>query len=158
MNVHPNPNQRGILGQNLTANMGKNCKTVTCLLFVSTGLECVSIEQRFYSVKNKISLYTVLQESVSKLLFFCIGADVIVYMFSAYRLRKKNVETPFVVNISLLDGHVSPSERQRAELATVTTERWYMAPGVKRIEIRQNGIVGTLFLPPGENLSVMRDF
>ncbi|XP_008318306.1 bile acid-CoA:amino acid N-acyltransferase-like [Cynoglossus semilaevis] len=65
------------------------------------------------------------------------------------RLRKKNVETPFVVNISLLDGHVSPSERQRAELATVTTERWYMAPGVKRIEIRQNGIVGTLFLPPG---------
>lgn len=70
MNVHPNPNQRGILGQNLTANMGKNCKTVTCLLFVSTGLECVSIEQRFYSVKNKISLYTVLQESVSKFFFF----------------------------------------------------------------------------------------
>ncbi|KAF3856526.1 hypothetical protein F7725_017249 [Dissostichus mawsoni] len=26
-----------------------------------------------------------------------------------------------------------------------------MAPGVRRIEIRQNGIVGTLFLPPGEH-------
>ncbi|XP_010745228.2 acyl-coenzyme A thioesterase 4 isoform X1 [Larimichthys crocea] len=65
------------------------------------------------------------------------------------RLRKKNVETPFVVHVSLLDGHVSPSERQSTELAAVTTERWYMAPGVRRIEIRQNGVVGTLFLPPG---------
>ncbi|XP_058487796.1 bile acid-CoA:amino acid N-acyltransferase-like isoform X1 [Solea solea] len=65
------------------------------------------------------------------------------------RLRKKNVQTPYVVHISLCDGHVSPRERQSTELAAVTAERWYMAPGVKRIEIRQNGIVGTLFLPPG---------
>uniref|UniRef100_A0A669EYR0 Acyl-CoA thioester hydrolase/bile acid-CoA amino acid N-acetyltransferase domain-containing protein n=1 Tax=Oreochromis niloticus TaxID=8128 RepID=A0A669EYR0_ORENI len=65
------------------------------------------------------------------------------------RLRKRNVETPYMVNISLLEGHTSPSEGQRTELAAVTTERWYMAPGVRRIEIRQNNIVGTLFLPPG---------
>lgn len=52
--------------------------------------------------------------------------------------------------ISLLEGHVSPSEGQSTEMAAVTTERWYMAPGVQRIEIRQNGVVGTLFLPPGE--------
>ncbi|AWP03051.1 putative acyl-coenzyme A thioesterase 4-like [Scophthalmus maximus] len=65
------------------------------------------------------------------------------------RLRKKNVETPYVVHVSLLDGHVSPSEGQSSELAAVTTERWYMAPGVRRIEIRQNKVVGTLFLPPG---------
>ncbi|XP_049893163.1 bile acid-CoA:amino acid N-acyltransferase-like isoform X5 [Epinephelus moara] len=65
------------------------------------------------------------------------------------RLRKKNVETPYVVLMSLLEGHVSPSERQSTELAAVTTERWYMAPGVQRKEIRQDGIVGTLFLPPG---------
>ncbi|CAI5688174.1 unnamed protein product [Oreochromis niloticus] len=64
-------------------------------------------------------------------------------------LRKRNVETPYMVNISLLEGHTSPSEGQRTELAAVTTERWYMAPGVRRIEIRQNNIVGTLFLPPG---------
>eukprot|EP00064_Thunnus_orientalis_P007513 superscaffoldBa00000840_g7535 len=51
--------------------------------------------------------------------------------------------------MSLLEGHVSPSERQSAELAAVTTERWYVAPGVKRIDVRQNGVVGTLFLPPG---------
>ncbi|XP_076604432.1 bile acid-CoA:amino acid N-acyltransferase-like [Chaetodon auriga] len=65
------------------------------------------------------------------------------------RLRKKNVETPFVVLMSLLEGHVSPSEGQSTELAAVTTERWYMAPGVRRIDIRQDGLVGTLFLPPG---------
>uniref|UniRef100_A0A3B4X2U4 Bile acid-CoA:amino acid N-acyltransferase-like n=1 Tax=Seriola lalandi dorsalis TaxID=1841481 RepID=A0A3B4X2U4_SERLL len=65
------------------------------------------------------------------------------------RLRKKNVEIPYVVHMSLLEGHVSPGEGQSTELAAVTTERWYTAPGVKRIKIRQNGIVGTLFLPPG---------
>ncbi|XP_070708638.1 bile acid-CoA:amino acid N-acyltransferase-like [Pempheris klunzingeri] len=65
------------------------------------------------------------------------------------RLRKKNVETPYVVRLSLRDGHVSPSEAQSAELAAVTAERWYMAPGTQRIDIRQNGVVGTLFLPPG---------
>uniref|UniRef100_UPI003AACDF60 acyl-coenzyme A thioesterase 1-like n=1 Tax=Centroberyx gerrardi TaxID=166262 RepID=UPI003AACDF60 len=69
------------------------------------------------------------------------------------RLRKKNTETPYVVQVSLLEGHVSPSESfregQGRELAALTVERWYMAPGVRRIEIRQNGIVGTLFLPTG---------
>lgn len=57
------------------------------------------------------------------------------------------METPYIVNISLLEGHTSPSEGQSPELAAVTVERWYMAPGVRRIEIRQNKIVGTLFLP-----------
>ncbi|XP_049588865.1 peroxisomal succinyl-coenzyme A thioesterase-like isoform X1 [Syngnathus scovelli] len=65
------------------------------------------------------------------------------------RLRKKNVEIPHIVDISLLEGHVTPRERASAELAVATTERWYMAPGVQRIDIRQNGVVGTLFLPPG---------
>lgn len=69
-----------------------------------------------------------------------------------HRLRKKNVETPYVVHISLLEGHVSPSEGQSTELAAVYTERWYMAPGVRRIDIRENGLVGTLFLPPGEHM------
>lgn len=65
------------------------------------------------------------------------------------RLRKRNVETPYVVLLSLLEGHVSPSVGQSTELAAATTERWYMAPGVQRIDIRKNGVVGTLFLPPG---------
>ncbi|KAM9409542.1 bile acid-CoA:amino acid N-acyltransferase-like isoform 1-T2 [Pholidichthys leucotaenia] len=65
------------------------------------------------------------------------------------RLRKNNVESPYTIHISLLEGHISPRAGQVTELAAVTTERWYMAPGERRIEIRQNGIVGTLFLPPG---------
>ncbi|XP_070301773.1 acyl-coenzyme A thioesterase 2, mitochondrial isoform X2 [Salvelinus sp. IW2-2015] len=75
------------------------------------------------------------------------------------RLQKRNVETPYSVQLSLLECHIPvlPSEgsnkeqqqRGEQELAAVTVERWYMAPGVRRIEIRQNGVVGTLFLPPG---------
>lgn len=50
-----------------------------------------------------------------------------------------------------MEGHVSLGEAPRTELAAVVTERWYMAPGVQRTEIRQDGIVGTLFMPPGES-------
>lgn len=59
------------------------------------------------------------------------------------------MESPYTVHISLLEGHVSPNQEPVKELAAVTAERWYMAPGVKRQEIRQNGLVGTLFIPPG---------
>ncbi|XP_068193883.1 acyl-coenzyme A thioesterase 1-like [Antennarius striatus] len=65
------------------------------------------------------------------------------------RLKKQNVETPFVTLVSLLEGHVSPSEGPTTELAATTIERWYMAPGVQRTEIRQDSLVATLFLPPG---------
>lgn len=60
------------------------------------------------------------------------------------------METPSVVRVSLLEGHVSPREADTGELAAVTTERWYMAPGVRRTHVRHDGVVGTLFLPPGE--------
>lgn len=65
------------------------------------------------------------------------------------RLRKKNTETPYVARVSLLEGHVSPGKAPQTELAAVVTERWYTAPGVQRTEIRRDGIVGTLFMPPG---------
>lgn len=66
------------------------------------------------------------------------------------------METPLVVRVSLLEGHVSSRDSQSTELAAVTTERWYMAPGVQRIEIRQNGIIGTLFIPPGEHSCTLK--
>ncbi|MCJ8744574.1 hypothetical protein PDJAM_G00120220 [Pangasius djambal] len=66
------------------------------------------------------------------------------------RLRKKHLETPYTVDVSVLEGHISPLNSSREhELATVSLQRWYMVPGVRRIEIRQNRVVGTLFLPPG---------
>lgn len=63
------------------------------------------------------------------------------------RLRKLNVCTPMLMDISVHSGH--EGFRDKAPLASVLTERWYMAPGVKRIEIRENGVRGTLFIPPG---------
>uniref|UniRef100_A0A8C6V3Z5 Uncharacterized protein n=1 Tax=Neogobius melanostomus TaxID=47308 RepID=A0A8C6V3Z5_9GOBI len=67
------------------------------------------------------------------------------------RLRKRDVQAPYVFNLSVSGGHVSPDDRgtQGSELASVSIERWYMAPGVKRMEIREHGLVGTLFIPPG---------
>lgn len=67
------------------------------------------------------------------------------------RLKKRNVLAPYVFNLCVSEGHVSPEDRgtQGSELASVSIERWYMAPGVQRIEVREHGLVGTLFTPPG---------
>uniref|UniRef100_A0A8C8BVD2 Acyl-coenzyme A thioesterase 4-like n=1 Tax=Oncorhynchus tshawytscha TaxID=74940 RepID=A0A8C8BVD2_ONCTS len=65
------------------------------------------------------------------------------------RLRKKEVHTPMVVHISVYRGHMSQGFREQVALASVVTERWYMAPGVRRVDITEGGVTGTLFLPPG---------
>ncbi|KAM6984735.1 acyl-CoA thioesterase 18 [Aplochiton taeniatus] len=65
------------------------------------------------------------------------------------RLRKKDVLTPMVVIISAYRGHVSEGFQEQCPLASVVTERWYVAPGVQRISIMEKGVRGTLFLPPG---------
>lgn len=65
------------------------------------------------------------------------------------RLRKRNVCSPFLVNISVHSGHVTEGFMERSPLAATIIERWYMAPGVKRINVQERGVRGTLFLPPG---------
>ncbi|XP_032361546.1 peroxisomal succinyl-coenzyme A thioesterase isoform X2 [Etheostoma spectabile] len=65
------------------------------------------------------------------------------------RLRKMNVCTPLLVNISVYGGHLVEGFREQAPLASSLTERWYMAPGLQRIQIREKGVRGTLFIPPG---------
>ncbi|XP_045064379.1 peroxisomal succinyl-coenzyme A thioesterase-like [Coregonus clupeaformis] len=65
------------------------------------------------------------------------------------RLRKMDVLTPMVVHISVYSGHMTEGFSKQSPLVTVVTERWYMAPGVCRIDIREHGVRGTLFLPPG---------
>ncbi|XP_029597834.1 acyl-coenzyme A thioesterase 5-like isoform X1 [Salmo trutta] len=65
------------------------------------------------------------------------------------RLRKMDVLTPMVVHISVYSGHMTEGFSKHSPLATVVTERWYMAPGVCRIDIKEHGVRGTLFLPPG---------
>uniref|UniRef100_A0A8C2GV18 Uncharacterized protein n=1 Tax=Cyprinus carpio TaxID=7962 RepID=A0A8C2GV18_CYPCA len=68
------------------------------------------------------------------------------------RLRKMNILTPIVIHISVYGGHLSQGFSQQTPLATSVIERWYVAPGVQRVNIRENGVRGTLFLPPGPGL------
>ncbi|XP_006633539.3 peroxisomal succinyl-coenzyme A thioesterase-like isoform X1 [Lepisosteus oculatus] len=65
------------------------------------------------------------------------------------RLRKKDVCTPVIVRISVYKGHISDGFKEESCLGCAVTERWYMAPGVHRVELRHSGVQGTLFLPPG---------
>uniref|UniRef100_A0A3Q2XFI7 Acyl-CoA thioesterase 15 n=1 Tax=Hippocampus comes TaxID=109280 RepID=A0A3Q2XFI7_HIPCM len=65
------------------------------------------------------------------------------------RLRKRNVCTPMLFTISVYGGHVSHDFSSRRPLAEELTERWYMAPGVRRLELKDRGVRGTLFIPSG---------
>lgn len=65
------------------------------------------------------------------------------------RLRKMNVCSPFLINISVYSGHVTEGFMEQTPLAATLIERWYMAPGVQRIDMKERGVQGTLFLPPG---------
>ncbi|KAM8884209.1 bile acid-CoA:amino acid N-acyltransferase-like isoform 2-T2 [Synchiropus picturatus] len=65
------------------------------------------------------------------------------------RLRKMNVTTPMPFHISVYSGHLTGGFQDQVPLASVLTERWYMAPGVKRVSVKEGNILGTLFIPPG---------
>ncbi|KAM4618597.1 peroxisomal succinyl-coenzyme A thioesterase-like [Polymixia lowei] len=65
------------------------------------------------------------------------------------RLRKKDPKTPMEVTVSVYHGHLTEGFREQAVLASVLVERWYMAPGVSRVDITEDGLAATLFLPPG---------
>ncbi|XP_045916042.1 peroxisomal succinyl-coenzyme A thioesterase-like [Micropterus dolomieu] len=65
------------------------------------------------------------------------------------RLRKRDVCSPMLVKVSVYSGHVAEGFTEQAPLASVLIERWYMAPGVQRIDIREKGVRGTLFIPTG---------
>ncbi|XP_071369067.1 acyl-coenzyme A thioesterase 1-like [Centroberyx affinis] len=65
------------------------------------------------------------------------------------RFRKRDVQTPMEVQVSVYQGHQTEGFGERAVLASVPVERWYMAPGVRRVVLTEGGLSGTLFLPPG---------
>ncbi|KAL2102597.1 hypothetical protein ACEWY4_001765 [Coilia grayii] len=65
------------------------------------------------------------------------------------RLRKRDIMSPMVVNISIFSGHMTQGFSEKDALAMVVTERWYLAPGVRRVDVREQGVKGTLFIPPG---------
>lgn len=65
------------------------------------------------------------------------------------RLRTRDVCSPMRVHLSVHRGHVSQGFREATPLACAVAERWYLAPGVRRVEANENGVKGTFFLPPG---------
>uniref|UniRef100_A0A672FTZ0 Acyl-CoA thioesterase 19 n=1 Tax=Salarias fasciatus TaxID=181472 RepID=A0A672FTZ0_SALFA len=65
------------------------------------------------------------------------------------RLRKKNVQEPMLVTVSVYEGHRKEGFADLVPLASALVERWYMAPGVRRIPVTEGGLTATLFLPPG---------
>nr|XP_057942355.1 acyl-coenzyme A thioesterase 5-like isoform X2 [Doryrhamphus excisus] len=65
------------------------------------------------------------------------------------RLRKKNVQTPMEFTISVHGGYITEGFMDRVALASHAVERWYMAPGVRRIPVTKDQLSATLFLPSG---------
>ena len=69
------------------------------------------------------------------------------------RLMKQDVNTPLVTRMYVHDGHLTapdPRHVSAQALATGEMRRWYMDPQVKRVEVIQDGVRGTLFIPPGK--------
>uniref|UniRef100_F6VDE1 BAAT/Acyl-CoA thioester hydrolase C-terminal domain-containing protein n=1 Tax=Ciona intestinalis TaxID=7719 RepID=F6VDE1_CIOIN len=67
------------------------------------------------------------------------------------RLIHRDVTTPQEVCLRVYDGPLDRlREKQDKVIAETTVERLYMTPGVKRMDVRDNGLVATLFLPPGD--------
>ncbi|KAH0517301.1 Acyl-coenzyme A thioesterase 1 [Microtus ochrogaster] len=62
-----------------------------------------------------------------------------------WRLIKRDVQTPFVVELEVLDGH---EPNGGGLLARAVHERHFMAPGVRRVPVREGRVRATLFLPP----------
>ncbi|KAM4049905.1 LOW QUALITY PROTEIN: acyl-coenzyme A amino acid N-acyltransferase 1-like [Anomaloglossus baeobatrachus] len=67
------------------------------------------------------------------------------------RLMKRDVVgSPFSVHLELYPLVVLNPLPEDLPAATKIIERWYSAPGVQRILIREGRVRGALFLPPGE--------
>ncbi|XP_006865606.1 PREDICTED: acyl-coenzyme A thioesterase 6-like [Chrysochloris asiatica] len=62
------------------------------------------------------------------------------------QLVKRDVRTPFAVELEVLEGH--EPEPQRV-LGRAVHQRVFMRPGVRREQVRADRLRATLFLPPG---------
>lgn len=64
-----------------------------------------------------------------------------------------NVQTPMELTVSVYQGHRSEGFADQVPLVGAVVERWYMAPGVRRIPVTEDRLTATLFLPPGRTRS-----
>ncbi|KAJ1168968.1 hypothetical protein NDU88_000880 [Pleurodeles waltl] len=68
-----------------------------------------------------------------------------------HRLMKRDViGSPYRVTVEVFDSMQLEPSPAITPLASQTIERWYVAPGVRRIAIREGRVRGALFLPPGD--------
>ncbi|KAM9380909.1 acyl-coenzyme A thioesterase 5-like [Phaethornis superciliosus] len=65
-----------------------------------------------------------------------------------WRLVKRDVQSPFLLQLEVFEGHGEPPGRL---LAQAQHERAFLRDGVRRIPVREGRIRATLFLPPGED-------
>ncbi|XP_071414386.1 acyl-coenzyme A thioesterase 5-like [Pithys albifrons albifrons] len=63
-------------------------------------------------------------------------------------MMKRDVQSPFLLQLEVLEGHGEPPERL---LAQAQHERAFLRDGVRRVPVREGRIRATLFLPPGED-------
>ncbi|XP_007939577.2 LOW QUALITY PROTEIN: peroxisomal succinyl-coenzyme A thioesterase-like [Orycteropus afer afer] len=63
-----------------------------------------------------------------------------------WRFLKKDVQTPFAVELEVLEGHEPEPPRV---LGRTVHERYFLRPGVRREPVRAARVRATLFLPPG---------
>ncbi|KAJ1104035.1 hypothetical protein NDU88_001450 [Pleurodeles waltl] len=67
------------------------------------------------------------------------------------RLEKRDVmKTPMILELLVHQGHSQPKRLPGQVIAKAKTERWFAAPGVQRIRLREGAVRGSLFLPPGD--------
>ncbi|NXI43890.1 ACOT5 thioesterase, partial [Galbula dea] len=65
-----------------------------------------------------------------------------------WRLVKRDVQSPFLLQLEVFEGHEDPPGRL---LAQAQHERVFLRDGVRRVPVREGRIRATLFLPPGED-------
>ncbi|XP_039470367.1 peroxisomal succinyl-coenzyme A thioesterase-like isoform X2 [Oreochromis aureus] len=65
------------------------------------------------------------------------------------RMRKKNIQTPMEVTISVYQGHQTEGFADLVPLSGVVVERWYMAPGVRGFQLQKVDSPQPFFLPLG---------
>ncbi|NXU46885.1 ACOT5 thioesterase, partial [Drymodes brunneopygia] len=62
-----------------------------------------------------------------------------------WRLVKRDVQSPFLLQLEVFEGH---GERPGRLLAQTRHERAFLRDGVRRVPVRDGRIRATLFLPP----------
>ncbi|XP_069482140.1 acyl-coenzyme A amino acid N-acyltransferase 1-like [Ambystoma mexicanum] len=65
-------------------------------------------------------------------------------------VKRDVIGSPFKVKLDVFESEEMVSDPDKDPVVSQTVERWYAAPGVQRMQIREGRVRGVLFLPPGD--------